>query len=297
MQVLENIWGTMVIFFKEFFIDAVSEITVVDVFDILILSFILFSLYRFLRDRRAGKLMVGLFLIVVLLFIVSALEMKAMVYLFGKFYQLGLIAILLVFQPEMRAALEKVGGTPFSGFRGVNPESRELASLNSTIEAICTAVSDLSREKVGALIVIERTTRLGEYIKSGVIVDAALSPFLIRNIFFDKAPLHDGAVIIRDKRLFAAGCFLPLSTKYDIDKNLGTRHRAAIGMTEVSDAIVIVVSEETGNISMSIGGNLTRNYSYRSLKQELNNILNPQRLDENGKKHRRKKEKKEGADL
>jgi uncharacterized protein (TIGR00159 family) len=142
--------------------------------------------------------------------------------------------------------------------------------------ALCSAVSDLSRDKVGALIVIEQTTKLGEYIKSGVSIDAALTPHLVRNIFFDKAPLHDGAVIIRSGRILAAGCFLPLSTNEEIDKDLGTRHRAAIGLTEVSDALVIVVSEETGNISVSMDGNLERNFGYSTLKQVLNTHVYPQ---------------------
>jgi diadenylate cyclase len=191
-----------------------------------------------------------------------------------------------LFQPELRSALEKVGDTPLSGIRNITAESRDLAAMNADIDAICTAVSDLARDKVGALIVIERSTKLGEYIKSGVLVDAAISPHMLRNIFFNKAPLHDGAVIIRSGRICAAGCFLPLSTKEDINKDLGTRHRAAIGMSEISDAAVIIVSEETGVISLSTNGNLQRNYNYNSLKQALNGLLS-QGQNDHAKKYRR----------
>ena len=293
MEALVNAWNAFVVFFRDYVLSTVREIGFTDVLDIVILAFILYFLYAFVRDRRAGKLMLGLLLILGLFVLSSVLNMYALKYVFQNFYQIGLIAILIVFQPELRAALEKVGGTPFSGLRSITSDSRELATLNSEIEGICNAVSDLSRDKVGALIVIERTTKLGEYIKSGVIVDSVISPYIIRNIFFNKAPLHDGAVIVRDNRLYAAGCFLPLSTKEDINKDLGTRHRAAIGLSEISDSIIIVVSEETGTISLAVNGNLKRNFNYSSLKQELNNMLSPHSQAEHVKRHINKnKEKK-----
>ncbi|MBO7176762.1 MAG: DNA integrity scanning protein DisA nucleotide-binding domain protein, partial [Clostridia bacterium] len=141
--------------------------------------------------------------------------------------------------------------------------------LTHAVDNLCEAVCDLSLYKTGALIVIERSTKLCEYIKPADEINATLSPLLIRNLFFNKAPLHDGAVIIRDMRIQAAGCLLPLSTNEEIDKNLGTRHRAGIGITEVSDAVVIIVSEETGVISLACGGALKRNFNYNSLKKEL----------------------------
>ncbi len=280
-------WDYITTFFKENIVDTVKEIRFTDVLDILILALILYYLYCFIRDRRAGKLALGLVLIVGLFFLSSAFNMYALNFLFENFFQVGIIAILIVFQPEMRAALEKVGGTSLSGIKNITSESGNIASLNAQIESICNAAADLSREKVGALIVIERTTKLGEYIKSGVIIDSVISPYILRNIFFNKAPLHDGAVIIRGGRVHAAGCFLPMSTNYDIDKDLGTRHRAAIGLTEISDAIVVVVSEETGTISMSINGNLKRNYNYTTLKQALNSELISQLPSEHPKKSRK----------
>lgn len=252
------------------------EFSLVDVLDILLLAVFLFFVYQFLRDRRAGKLMIGLGLISLLLIVSSLIGMNAVNYILRHFYQIGLLAILIVFQPELRTALEKVGNTPITGLKEwVSDPSRDIKTILADVDAICDAACDMSRTKTGALIVIERQTKLGEYIKSGVTVNAQLSSFLLRNIFFNKAPLHDGAVIIRNFRLFAAGCFLPLSTKDDIVKSLGTRHRAAIGMSENSDAIVIVVSEETGTISVAMDGALKRDYTYGTLKQLLLGQLVP----------------------
>ena len=245
----------------------------VDALDILVLSFLLYIVYKFLRDRRAGKLALGLVIFLGVLLLSTALEMRAVQFIFRNFYQVGLLAIIIVFQPELRAGLEKMGTSPFSGLKSFTSDAKEMAFLSSDIDVLCEAACDLARTKTGALIVIERSTKLGEYIKSGVLINAQMSPFLLRNIFFNKAPLHDGAVIIRGHRIFAAGCFLPLSTKEDIVKSLGTRHRAAIGMSEASDAVIIVVSEETGSISIAVEGSLKRNYNYNSLKQDLLQLL------------------------
>ena len=286
---MKELWAFLVSFFDNYVIDTVKEMRIVDVVDIFVLSLVLYLLYKFIRDRRAGKLAIGLIAIFALIFFSSIFNMHALGFFFDNFYQVGLIAILIVFQPELRAALEKVGGTTFMGIKTITNDSAKVADITSQIEGICVAASDLSRDKVGALIVIERTTKLGEYIRSGVLVDSIVSPHVLRNIFFNKAPLHDGAVIIRDGRLHAAGCFLPLSTNNDISKDLGTRHRAAIGLTEISDAVVVVVSEETGNISLSVDGNLTRNYNYNSLKKELNALLMSGAQGDNSKKHSKRK--------
>lgn len=259
--------------FVEFFQSHVWKylkgITVVDILDIAVLAVMLYLVFQFLRDRRAGKLMVGLGVFSAVLILSTLLGMHAVKFILQNFYQIGLLALLIVFQPELRAALEKVGGTPITGFRGLVSDTREIKMISADVEAICEASCDMARTKTGALIVIERQTKLGEYAKSGITIGAIISPFLLRNIFFNKAPLHDGAVIIRSHRILAAGCFLPLSTKEDIIQDLGTRHRAAMGVSEVSDAVVIVVSEETGTISMAVDGVLKRNFKYNSLKQEL----------------------------
>ena len=295
MQSLINIWNGFVTIFDQYFLSTVKGIGPIDILDIFILALVFYYVYTFIRDRRAGKLAIGLLIILGLYVLSSALNLYALEYILQNFYQIGLIAVVIVFQPELRAALEKVGGTSFSGLKNITGDAKELSALNNQIEIICNSVSDLSRDKTGALIVIERTTKLGEYIKSGVIVDAEISTHILKNIFFNKAPLHDGAVIIRDGRVYAAGCFLPLSTHDDINLDLGTRHRAAIGLSETSDAVIIVVSEETGNISVAMNGNLKRNYNYSSLKQELNTVLAPQmNVDHIIKHSKNKRNKKKG---
>lgn len=292
-EIMTELWDFIVSFFRVYVLDTVSDMRISDIIDIFILSLILYFLYKFIRDRRAGKLAIGLGAIFVLFFVSSIFNMHALGFVFDNFYQVGLIAVLIVFQPEMRAALEKVGGTTFMGIKTITSDSNKTTDITSQIEGICTAASDLARDKVGALIVIERTTELGEYIRSGVLVDSVVSPHVLRNIFFNKAPLHDGAVIIRDGRLYAAGCFLPLSTNNEINKDLGTRHRAAIGLTEISDAVVVVVSEETGNISLSIGGNLTRNYNYASLRKELTSLLMSETPVESTRRYAKRQSRKE----
>ncbi len=288
MPTWTSVWNFMSDFVRTYVINPVKEIRVVDVIDILLLTFILYFLYRFVRDRRAGKLLIGLILVFILSLMGEAFDMAALRFIFRDIRQLGVIAILILFQPELRSALEKVGGTPLSGIRNITGETRDISALNAEIDALCSAASDLSRDKLGALIAIERSTKLGEYIKSGVYVDASLSPYVLRNIFFNKAPLHDGAVIVREGRICAAGCFLPLSTQNDIDKDLGTRHRAAIGLSEASDAIVIVVSEETGLISLAMAGKLERNFNYNTLKQRLNGLLANEAVGDH-RKHRKDK--------
>jgi diadenylate cyclase len=273
MPTWETIRNFSLDFVRKQVIRPITEMGIIDVVDILLLTLILYFVYRFIRDRRAGKLLIGVGVVLVLSLFGDVFDMPATKFLFGDFRQIGVIAVLILFQPEIRSVLEKVGGTPFSGIRNITSDSRDSSALNAEIEAICSAAGDLSRDKVGALIAIERSTKLGEYIKTGVFVDAALSPYVLRNIFFNKAPLHDGAVIVRDGRVCAAGCFLPLSTQDDIDKDLGTRHRAALGLSETSDAVVIVVSEETGLISVALDGKLERNFNYNTLKQKLNSLL------------------------
>ncbi|MBE6668422.1 MAG: TIGR00159 family protein [Ruminococcaceae bacterium] len=290
-SVWNKILNTVKVFFEVYIVEPVKNIGIIDIVDIILLTFVLFFIYRFIRERRAIKLLLGLTLVLTLSLIGNALELHATSLLLGNFMQVGVIAILIIFQPELRSALEKVGEVPSTGIRNITAESKDAAARSADIDALCTAVSDMSRDKVGALIVIERTTKLGEYIKSGVPIDAAISAHLIRNLFFDKAPLHDGAVIIRSGRICAAGCFLPLSTNDEINKDLGTRHRAGMGMSEESDAIVIIVSEETGVVSVAVEGQLQRNFNYVTLKQELNRRLSSSVHGDGQKKHGKKEKK------
>ncbi|MBE6610946.1 MAG: TIGR00159 family protein [Ruminococcaceae bacterium] len=251
-----------------------TDITLIDIIDIAIVACVFYYVYKFIRERRAGKLAVGILILLLIMLFSELFEMHAMRFILQNVFQVGIIALIIVFQPELRSALEKVGAEPLKSLRSIGEsKTKSNAQTMAMIGEITEAVCDMSLDKTGALIVIERTTKLGDIIKSGTIVNANPTAFLIRNIFFNKAPLHDGAMIIRDERIWSAGCFLPLSTNDDIIKDLGTRHRAAIGMSENSDAVIIVVSEETGTISIAIEGQLRRNYSYNTLKSELASLL------------------------
>ncbi|MBR4278761.1 MAG: diadenylate cyclase CdaA [Clostridia bacterium] len=260
--------------YLEYLWNQLSNINVIDVIDIIIVAFLFYWVFTFVRDRRAGKLLVGIVFLVVLLFISNLLDMHALNFILTNMFSVGIVAIVIVFQPELRSALEKVGGESLKNFKG-RMDSEETAIIRSAVSEVSKAAENLSHTRTGALVVFERTTRLGDYIRTGTIVDAVPSAFLLENIFFNKAPLHDGAVIIREGRVHSAGCFLPLSNSDDIIKDLGTRHRAAIGMSENSDAIVLVVSEENGIISVAADGELKRNFNRQTLEEYLTATLVP----------------------
>ncbi len=259
---------------KDFFgyiVDQFAAIAFTDIVDIILVSVLFYYVTVFIKDRRAGKLALGIFLLFAILGISALLKLNVLAYIVGNIVQVGLLAVFIIFQPEIRSMLEKMGNESFK-----NLALRENADDDETkkaIDSLCTAAQELSATKTGALIVIEKGTKLGDTIKTGVVVNADINVFLLKNIFFNKAPLHDGAVVIRDNRIYACGCFLPLSYNTNIIRNVGTRHRAAIGMSENSDAIVVVVSEETGTISIAKGGKLIRGLDFFSLKRELTSEL------------------------
>ena len=246
-----------------------SAIRFVDVLDIVLVSTLLFYIFLFIRERRAGKLAAGVIALLVGLFVSDFLEMKALHFIISSIVQVGFLALFIIFQPELRSILEKVGGNSIKGFGRLADTKSQMESIEKTVDAISVAAGDLSASHTGALIVIEQSTKLGDEIKTGVPIDALVNSFLIRNIFYDKAPLHDGAMIIRGDRIVACGCFLPLSTDPDIMQERGTRHRAALGMSENCDAVVVVVSEENGVISIAKEGHLLRNFDKYSLKDYL----------------------------
>ena len=253
-----------------------SQFQFKDIIDILLLTFLLFFVYRFIRNRRAGKLALGMILIIGVLLLSSLFKMQAIGFVLQNFYQVGIIAILIVFQPELRAALEKVGNTSIiTGIKQIATGERKnhANQVENAVTCICDAAFDMSAEKTGALIVIERTTKLGDYIDTGVKLWAHISSELLKNIFFKNAPLHDGAVIIRNSTVCAAGCFLRISEQEGLDNDLGTRHRAAIGVSEVSDAIVVVVSEESGKVSLACDSKIKRDFDRKSLEKELTKLL------------------------
>lgn len=274
---------------REFFTDClrtVRNISIPDVIDILCVTVLLYFIIIFLKDRRAGRLVIGIVFLIILKAISDFFGMYVMQFILQNVFRVGLIIIAIIFQPELRSALEKVGGQPLKGIRSIGKRTDDN---DVVITSVTEAAADLSETRTGALIVIERGTKLGDMVLTGTVIDAEPSSSLIRNIFYDKAPLHDGALIIRKGRLYAAGCLLPLSTNADIIQDLGTRHRAAIGMSENSDAVVVVVSEETGIISMAVDGVLHRGYGKSSLRAVLEKCLkngtNASREQKNGKKN------------
>ncbi len=244
-----------------------------DALDIVCLAALFFALYLFVRDRRAGKLLIGVVTFTLIFVATTLLDMYAFRYVLSEFFGYGVLILAIIFQPELRAMMERIGSVPFKGIKSITSEAKDLTTSPAAVDAIVEAAKNMSFSKTGALIVIERSTKLGEYISTGTSINAELTPELLCAIFVDKAPLHDGAVVVRNGRLFAAGCYLPLSDKNDIFKGLGTRHRAAIGLSEQSDAIVVVVSEETGTISIAANGDLFREFTSVSLRRKLFELL------------------------
>lgn len=249
--------------------NSLAAFHVIDAIDIILLATILFFAFRFLKSRKAGALLVGVAIVLVLTAVTFIFDLNATYFIFSSILDVGVIVLIILLQPEIRDALEKVGSGSVNGFMSFGDQKKKRQLYSKAIDQICSAVNDLSRSKTGALIVISRTTKLDEIIETGISINADVNSFLLRNIFYDKAPLHDGAVVIDDARIAAAGCLLPLTRRTDIDGDLGTRHRAAIGMSETSDAIIIVVSEETGVISVADDCSLTRNYTSESLRPYL----------------------------
>ncbi len=259
--------------FFRFVGQAFSTFSVWDAVDILLLAALLYMIFRFLNTRKLVALLVGIGLCLALLLLSSILGLTALNYIFEGITRYGGLALLIVFQPEIREALEKIGFGSIGSIKTIRERTKRRRLYSVAIDHICVAVKELSLSKTGALIVIEKTTRLDEIAETGVQIHADVNSFLIRNLFFNKAPLHDGAIVIEDAKIVAAGCLLPLTRRIDVDSDLGTRHRAAIGMSESSDAVIIVVSEETGNISVAYDCTLTRNFTPDTLKQFLNKTI------------------------
>lgn len=242
-----------------------------DFLDIACLTIVIFSVYQFIKERRAGKLALGVGLLFVSLIICEALNLHAMQFIFNNLFRSGILIIAIIFQPELRSALEKVGGTSIRGIKNISERNGTLTG--ALIEEFTEAVFDLAKTKTGALIVFERNTKLGDIILTGTVVNAQFSGNLLKSIFFNKAPLHDGAVIIRNNRIHSAACILPLEPDRDLFRDLGTRHRAAIGISEISDCVAVVVSEETGIVSIAHEGNIYRNFTKTSMKNSLQEYL------------------------
>ena len=262
-------WRTVLdSFFSAF--NQFRTISFIDILDILIVAYIIYRIMKLLKDTSAERLIKGIIILVGIMLLASMLHLTMISWLLQQALNVGLFAIVVVFQPELRRLLEQIGKGNFS--RLIVPADAP-DEVESMITATVSACADMSRTKTGALIVFERRERLGEIISTGTMVDAAPSAELIKNIFFKNSPLHDGAMIVRAGRVCAAGCVLPLSGNQSLSRDLGTRHRAAVGMSESADSVLVVVSEETGAISVAIGGMLKRHLSPDMLRKLLENEL------------------------
>ena len=262
-------WRTVLdSFFSAF--NQFRTISFIDILDILIVAYIIYRVMKLLKDTSAERLIKGIIILVGIMLLASMLHLTMISWLLQQALNVGLFAIVVVFQPELRRLLEQIGKGNFS--RLIVPADAP-DEVESMITATVSACADMSRTKTGALIVFERRERLGEIISTGTMVDAAPSAELIKNIFFKNSPLHDGAMIVRAGRVCAAGCVLPLSGNQSLSRDLGTRHRAAVGMSESADSVLVVVSEETGSISVAIGGMLKRHLSPDMLRKLLENEL------------------------
>jgi len=250
-----------------------------EVIDILIVSYIVYKLILLVRGTRAVQLLQGIFVVVLAWALSFLFQLNTLQWLMNQMFTYGVMALIIIFQPELRRALEQLGRGRLFGRNKADEE------VNERINELVKTVHFLSRRKIGALIVFERKTGLSDYMETGIPLEAKISSELLINIFIPNTPLHDGAVIIRHDRIMAAGCYLPLSENPFISKELGTRHRAGIGLTEVSDAVSVIVSEETGQISLALNGQIVRDIDEESLISKLHELLtNPTKQKENANK-------------
>jgi len=247
----------------------IRTIKITDLIDIVLVGALLYYLLKMIRETRAMQLIKGLIILFVSLQISAWMNLTTMNFLLKNTMQVGMFAIVVIFQPELRSMLERVGRSKVGKLIDFVQQSDAEEDENNTIDEIVEACINLSRTKTGALIVLERETKLGDVIKTGTLMQATITSALLENIFVPNTPLHDGAVVIREDKILTAGCLLPLTSNQNLSRELGTRHRAALGMSEASDALVVVVSEETGTISLAVSGGLTRNLNDATLRHAL----------------------------
>jgi diadenylate cyclase len=284
MEQMQNIWQQL------------SRMQWTDFVDIAIVAILIYCIMPLIKTPSTMRIARAVLAVVVIAWLTELLHLYTLSFILNQFLAVGLLALVILFQPELRRMLDRLGSVRLRGLLGISKPAQELDAVISQTVMACEI---MSKERVGALIVFARETPIDEYFKSGTQIDGQVSEQLLRNIFFPKASLHDGAVIIRDGRVAAAGCVLPLSESHRLSADLGTRHRAGVGMSEVSDAVVIIVSEETGTISVAVGGMLKRHLASQTLERLLRNELCPQEdVKENNLavrlRQKLKKEKEEG---
>lgn len=269
---MENILNAFHNFFRTIYF---PQVHISDVLEIIIISFLLYQVICWFKKSRAWTLFKGIAVLAICWLFAAIFELNTILWIFRNTISVGIIAIIIIFQPELRKALEQLGKRNFisSLFDSGSSEKRERFSAKTTNELV-KATFEMSKNKTGALIVIEQNVALGDYERTGIPLDAMVTSQLLVNIFEHNTPLHDGAVIMRNNRIVAATCYLPLSENMEINKELGTRHRAAVGISEVSDSMTIIVSEETGDVSVAVGGELFRGLDTDNLKKKLSYIQN-----------------------
>lgn len=279
MDFITGLWDT--------FVALIHTFSLSDALDVLLVSFIIYNGIKLIRETRAEQLVKGIIILMGVYAASVVIHLNMMRTLLDYFFNFTIIALLVIFQPEIRRALEQIGRSKLGGKYWFQISSEEaekaLQKKRKCLNAVVEASGKFQKSKTGALMVFEMQTKLGDIIDTGTIVNAEPSVPLIGNIFWNKAPLHDGAMVIRDGVIYAAGCILPLTKRDTVSVDLGTRHRAAIGMSENSDAVVVVVSEETGQISIAVNGVLTRNYTRETLQSALEALLLPEE-NANGEK-------------
>jgi len=255
------------------FIQQLTRMQWSDYLDIILVAFLIYKILPLLRTPSTMRIARAVLVVIVIAGVTEALHLYTLSYILGQFLAIGLLAVVVLFQPELRRMLDRLGSVRLRSLFGI---SKPVQEMDGVIAQTVHACEVMSRERVGALIVFAREARLEEYMRTGTVIDGQVSEQLIRNIFFPLASLHDGAMIIRDGRIAAAGCVLPLSDSNRLSADLGTRHRAGVGMSESSDAVVVIVSEETGTISVAVGGMLKRHLAPQTLEKLLHNELCPE---------------------
>ena len=248
-----------------------------DLLDMAIVGFVFYKILTLMKSTRAASLLKGVLVFLAALMLSYILQMRSITLIMRSLVSWGVLALVILFQPEIRRILEEVGSRRFIAFFS---RTEAGTAVEQAIDQTVLACTEMSQSRTGALIVFERENLLDDMVRSGTVLDAAVSSELLKNIFFVKAPMHDGAVIVRNGRVLGAGCMLPLSKNVNLSRDLGMRHRAGIGMSENADAVVVIVSEETGSISVAIGGMLKRHLKPETLANILRNELLPQEADE-----------------
>jgi diadenylate cyclase len=277
MDVIVSAWNK--------FLQLVRQFQLSDAIDIAVVSFIIYSAIKLIRETRAGQLVKGIVVLLIMWGLSYVMKLYMLETILAYFFQYALIVLVVIFQPELRRALEQIGRSDIRKKNWLSSSSDEkMRRYRKAINAVVDAAAQMSKQKTGALMVFEMKTKLGDIVDTGTVINAIPSLPIICNIFFNKAPLHDGAMILRDGMIYAAGCILPLTKNKNVAIELGTRHRAAIGMSENSDAVIVVVSEETGQISVVSDGVITRNYTRETLRSELESRL----LDEDSESGEKK---------